>query len=121
MANAKRNGDAYRYAVVDTALAPGGGGYFTDEVAPRSEHIGRMYFSIRETSPDSTASVAVVKLQYKCPGDADWTNYLKNGTDTWPIGTRVMINDFAAGVVWRAGIADNNDYTSGSVTFGFDW
>lgn len=121
MANAKVNGDSYRYAKVDTAPAQGSGGYYTDEVAPRSEKIGRFYFSIRETTDDSSPSTIVVKLQFKCPGDTGWSDYLKNGTDNWPIGTRIMVNDNAAGVLWRAGVVDNSDFTSGSVTFGFDW
>lgn len=120
MANRKVNGDGYQYAVVDTALAPGGGGYFTDELAPRRQKVGRFFFSIRETSPDSSPSVVVVKLQYKCPGDTGWTTKL-NGTSEWSIGDRIIINDYAAGVRWRAGVVDNSDYTSGAVTFGFDW
>lgn len=120
MANAKRNGDNYKYAVVDTAPAPGSGGYYTDELAPRTEKVGRFYFSVRETTRDSTASVVTVKLQFKCPGDLYWTDK-KNGTADWAIGDRAIINDFAAGVVWRAGVVDDSDYTSGSVTFGFDW
>lgn len=120
MANSKNDGHGYKYATVDTAPAPGSGGYYTSEVAPRSEQIDRFYFSIRETSRDSVASVVTVKLQFKCPGDADWTDK-KNGTADWAIGDRAVINDFAAGVIWRAGVVDDADYTSGSVTFGFDW
>ena len=120
MANSRNDGNGYRYATVDTAPAQDSGGYFTSEVAPRSESVDRFYFSIRETSLDSTASVVTVKLQFKCPGDAGWTEK-KNGTADWTIGDRVVINDYAAGVVWRAGVVDNSDYTSGSVTFGFDW
>ena len=121
MANRKVSGNGYEYAVVDTKPAQSSGGYYTNEVTPRSSKLGRFFFSIRETSPDSTPSVGTVKLQYKCPGDTGWTNYLKSGTTDWPIGTRVMINDFAAGVVWRAGIVDDADFTSGSLSFGFDW
>lgn len=121
MANAKSSGEHWEYATVDTAPAPGSGGYYTNEITPRSSKLSRFYFSIRETVDDSSPSTVVVKLQFKCPRDAGWTNYLKDGTDDWPIGCRVMINDFAAGVVWRAGVVDNSDYTSGSLTFGFDW
>jgi len=120
MANSKNDGHGYKYATVDTAPAPGSGGYYTSEVAPRKEQIDRFYFSIRETSRDSVASVVTVKLQFKCPGDTDWTDK-KNGTEDWAIGDRAVINDFAAGVLWRAGVVDNSDFTSGSVTFGFDW
>ena len=120
MANSKNDGHGYKYATVDTAPAPGSGGYYTSEVAPRKEQIDRFYFSIRETSRDSVASVVTVKLQFKCPGDTDWTDK-KNGTTDWAIGDRAVINDFAAGVIWRAGVVDDADYTSGSVTFGFDW
>lgn len=120
MANSRNDGNGYRYATVDTAPAVDSGGYFTSELAPRSEAIDRFYFSIRETSPDSSASSVVVKLQFKCPGDTGWTEK-KNGTADWAIGDRVVINDYAAGVVWRAGVEDDSDFTSGSVTFGFDW
>lgn len=120
MANSKNDGHGYKYATVDTAPAPGSGGYYTSEVAPRKEQIDRFYFSIRETTRDSVASVVTVKLQFKCPGDTDWTDK-KNGTEDWAIGDRAVINDFAAGVIWRAGVVDDSDYTSGSVTFGFDW
>ena len=85
MANSKNNGHGYRYATVDTKPAPGSGGYFTSEVAPRKEKIGRFYFSIRETSPDSSASVGTVKLQFKCAGDTGWTEK-KNGTAAWALG-----------------------------------
>ena len=120
MANAKRNGDHYMYAVVDTAPAVDSGGYYTDELAPRTAKPGRFYFSIREAVRDSSASVVAVKLQFKCPGDLYWTDK-KNGTEDWAIGDRAIIDDNAAGVVWRAGVVDNSDYTSGSVIFGFDW
>ena len=120
MANSKNNGHGYRYATVDTKPAPGSGGYFTSEVAPRKEKIGRFYFSIRETSPDSSPSSGTVKLQFKCAGDTGWTEK-KNGASAWAIGDRAVIADNAAGVVWRAGIADDADFTSGSITFGFDW
>jgi len=120
MANSKNDGSGHKYATVDTAPANDSGGYFTSVVTPRSEKIDRFYFSIRETSPDSSASSVTVKLQYKCSSDADWTDILNNGED-WAIGDRVAISDYAAGVQYRAGVKDNSDYTSGSVTFGFDW
>lgn len=120
MANRKINGHGYLYATVDTKPAPGGGGYYTDEVAPRINKTGRFYFSIRETSPDSSPSVITVKLQYKCIGDSGWTEKL-NGTVAFATGVRIVIIDNAAGVRWRAGVVDDADYTSGAVTFGFDW
>ena len=115
MANQKVNGGTYKYAVVDTA--PDVSGFFTDVLTPRASKIGRFYFSIRSTG--NGGSVATVKLQYQCLGDDVWTDYLNQGND-WDVGSRVMINDFAAGVHWRAGVLENG-YTSGEVTFGFDW
>src|SRR5512133_910634 len=109
MANSKNTGDHYKYATVDTAPAQGSGGYYTDLVKPRTDKIQKFYFSIREAVRDSTPSVIVVKLQYKCPGDLYWTDKL-NGTENWAIGTRIIINDFAAGVEWRAGVVDNSDW-----------
>jgi hypothetical protein len=123
MANSRSSGRYYEYAKVDTAPANGSGGYFTNPVYPRKKKITKLFFSIRETTDDSTASVVVVKLQFKCPGDTGWTNHMTGveGDKNWPIGTRVSLNEWGEGVEWRAGVEDGNDFTSGAVTFGFDW
>jgi hypothetical protein len=120
MANSKNSTGSHEYATVDTAPAQGSGGYYTNAIAPRNTKLGRFYFSIRDTTDDSSPSVVTVKLQFKCSGDSGWTDKL-NGTAAWAIGDRAIISDNAAGVQWRAGVVDNSDYTSGSVTFGFDW
>ena len=127
MANSTSNGDFYKYAIVDTA--PDESGFFTDTVCPRyirrttGEH--RVFFSIREyeanisAAPSDTADITV-RLQFKCPGDSDWTDYVPLDGSTFAVGNRVDISEFGSGVIWRAGVTDV-DYTSGSVIFGFDW
>jgi hypothetical protein len=119
MANSKNSGNNYEYATVNTAPAVGGGGFYTNPVFPK--RYGKpVYFSIRDTTDDSSPSSIVVKLQFKCPDDTGWTDHLNSGSN-WGIGDRVRIDDSAANVQWRAGVVDDSDYTSGSVTFGFDW
>ena len=56
-----------------------------------------------------------VTLQFICPGDASWSDY-----DTYTAVTREKVEGAAAGVRWRAGVKDA-DWTSGTLTFGFDW
>ena len=118
MANSKNSSEFHKYATVDTA--PDANGYWTDIIQPRKDKIKKMYFSIRETTDDSSASVMTVKLQFRCPDDSGWQDYLDAGSD-WAIGTRIILEEFAAGVAWRAGVADFSAFTSGSLTFGFDW
>lgn len=119
MANSKKSGVFREYATVDTAPEPAG--YWTNVVKPKDQGIKKLYFSIREAAgSDSTASIMTVKLQFKCPDDTGWQDYLDNGSD-WAIGTRIILEEFAAGVHWRAGVPDFSAYTSGSLTFGFDW
>ncbi len=119
MANELKSTSNYEYAVVDAAPAVGAGGYWTNPVHIKTK--GKpVYFSIRETDEGSTDSVVSVTLQFKCPGDTTWQKVLNNGSE-FAIGDRVQIHDLAANVLYRAGVADDTDYTSGSITFGFDW
>jgi len=120
MANGKLSKIYCEYATVDTAPANDSGGYWTNVVYPRKNKIKKLFFSIRETTDDSSASVMTVKLQFKCQGDTGWTNHLDDGSN-WAIGTRVLLNEWGEGVEWRAGVEDGNDYTSGALNFGFDW
>lgn len=118
MANSKENTDYSAYATIDTA--PGGTGYFTDAVSMRQNHTSRLFFSIREaTDSPSSASVVTVTLQFKCHGDAGWTDYYNDGTD-YVIGDRKEITGNAGNVQWRAGVK-LGDYTSGSIVVGLDW
>ena len=128
MANTKSSDEYYEYATVDTA--PGAAGYFTNPVSGRHEKVEKLFFSIREPS----ASVATVTIQFKCTGDAGWQDYTQsqkqilgpNSADvsdveeTFIVGNRIVIEDSGPGVQWRAGVKQG-DYTSGTVTFGFDW
>ena len=127
MANAKSSSEFYEYATVDTL--PDADGYFTNEVRLRylrkKYKIDKVMFSIREeaadlSEADSTLSTITVVLQFKCPGDARWTTYVPLDGSSLAIGNRLAITDFGDDVYWRAGVVSDG-YTSGSVTFGFDW
>ena len=126
MANRRSSGSFKEYATVDTA--PTGLGYFTNSVDLRAlrkdNREFRAYFSIREWESDSSdasdTSVLTITLQYKCEGDAGWQNYVPLDGSVLAVGNRVVIEDSGAAVLWRAGVLDGN-FTSGSITFGFDW
>ena len=102
----------YHYAIVDTATAAAG--YFCAEINPRGQKIGigsnRIYFSVRDNP-----GAALVTLQFKCPTDSNWSDH-----STYNTNARKVIVESAVDVAWRAGVKQN-DYISGSVTFGFDW
>ena len=121
MANAKSTNRNYEYAVVDTA--PGAAGYWTNIVNPRKSGISRLFFSIRNTDIEDSSGAAdaviIVTLQFKCSGDLDWQDFYYS-SDGFVIGDRVEIGDIGPGTQWRAGVKDQ-DFTSGSVKFGFDW
>jgi hypothetical protein len=125
MANSQSSGNNYEYASVDTH--PGATGYYTKEIDVRHlKQLGaRVFFSIREAIAEqseapSAASTITVILQFKCPGDPDWTDFDSLDGSTFVIGNRVEINDNGMGLLWRAGVR-SDEYTSGSVRFGFDW
>jgi hypothetical protein len=127
MANSRSSGANKEYATVDTR--PTSAGYFTNEVDVRllskNDKVKKLFFSIRETAADISAapsalSTITVVLQFRCPGDAAWTDYVDLAGSSLAIGNRLIIEDGGAGVFWRAGVRDD-EYTSGSVTFGFDW
>jgi len=128
MANSKSSGSFKEYATVNTAPSGSELGYWTNEVCLRdlrnSEKINRMYFSIRESEADSSAasdtSSMTVTLQFKCEGDAGWQDYVPLDGSALAVGNRLIIEDTGAAVRWRAGVKLEN-YTSGSLTFGFDW
>ena len=111
MANVKTSSDFLEYATVDTA--PSAGGFATNPVDMRLKKIQQMFFSIRGTG------VATVTLQFKCYGDSDWTDYYNDGNQ-FNKGEHVIIDGNAANKLWRA-VVKESAYTSGAVTFGFDW
>lgn len=125
MANSKISGTNKEYAIVDTAIDSSDEGYYTNIVSPRviakEQKVNKIYFSIRETGTDDSVDVAdiTVTLQFRCEGDGRWQDYYNAGT-AFVAGDRVIIEDIGAGVEWRAGVKWDA-YTSGSVTFGFDW
>ena len=106
-ANTQSSANRYEYATVDTDA--GAAGYWTNEVNPKRKSASQVYFSVRGTGS------MTVTLQCICPGDATWTDYA-----TYTAVTRLKVEGAAAGVRWRAGVKDA-DYTSGELTFGFDW
>jgi hypothetical protein len=129
MANEKSSGQYKEYATVDTQPSGSDLGYWTNEVCLRDlfnegRAKGKMYFSIREFETDSSAasdtSSMTVTLQFKCDGDLGWQDYVDFAGSTLAVGNRLEIEDIGAAVRWRAGVKDG-DYTSGKITFGFDW
>ena len=111
MANANVSGLGIEYATVDTA--PGADGFWTASIGMREKKLQQMFFSLRGTG------TAVVTLQFKCDGDAAWTDYNNDGT-AFVTGDRKVIEGSTANMLWRAGVKQGG-LTSGSVTFGFDW
>ena len=128
MSNSRTSGEFKEYATVDTLPDSVDTGYFTNVVCIRDIQkkfkTNRVFFSIRELEADpsetSDASVATVTLQFKCPGDAGWTDFVALDGSSLAIGNRLRIEDTGAGILWRAGIKPD-DFTSGQVIFGFDW
>ena len=126
MANRRSSGSFKEYATVDTH--PTGLGYYTNSVDPRAlrkvNKENRVNFSIREFESDSSdasdTSSMTVTLQFKCEGDAGWQDYVPLDGSALAVGNRVAIEDSGAAVLWRAGVHEF-EYTSGSITFGFDW
>jgi len=118
MANSRDSSSVnHEYATVDSA--PSSSGYFTNAVYPRKNKINKLFFSIRE-SVDGATSAITISLQFKCSNDAAWQDCLNNGS-AWATGDRVIIDEFGEGVAWRAGVKNAAAYTSGSLTFGFEW
>jgi hypothetical protein len=125
MANTRYSDSNYEYAKVDTR--PTSAGYWTNSVNLREKvkrGANKLFFSIREATADISAdpsalSTITVSLQYKCSIDAGWTDYIDLAGSSFAIGNRVVLEDMGL-VEWRAGVVDDN-YTSGSVNFGFDW
>jgi hypothetical protein len=111
MANSQASGTYKEYATVDTT--PGADGYWTNSISLRVKKLTQVFFSIRGTG------VATVTLQFRCEGDTDWTDYSNDGV-AFVTGDRKIIESNAGNVQWRAGVKQAN-YTSGSITFGFDW
>jgi len=129
MANSKNSGVRKAYATVDTAPSGSELGYWTDEVCLRDKikeglAKDKMFFSIRNEEADSSeasdTSSITISLQFQCSGDLGWQDYVDLALSELAVGNRLEISDTGAGVKWRAGVKDGN-YTSGSITFGFDW
>ena len=123
MANRRVSGANKEYAIVDTL--PTSAGYFTNHICPRDKKGEKVFFSIRETNADISAnpsalSSITVILQFLCPGDSAWTDFINLDGSAFVIGNRVELQDIGAGVLWRAGVRDD-EYINGAVTFGFDW
>ena len=128
MPNIPVSGSFKEYITISSAPSGTDLGDWTNEVCLRdlrkTEKIDRMYFSVREAESDSSqasdTSVMTITLQFKCDGDAGWQDYNYNDETAFKAGDRIIIEDTAAGVRWRAGVKDGG-YTSGSLVMGFDW
>lgn len=129
MANSRSSGQFKEYATVNTKPSGTDLGYWTNEVCPRDlindgRSKGKVWFSIRENESDSSdasdTSSMTVTLQFKCDGDSGWQDYVPLDGSSLAVGNRLLIEDTGAAVRWRAGVKDW-EYTSGSLTFGFDW
>jgi hypothetical protein len=110
MANATLRGKYYEKVIVDTA--PGASGYYTEEV-PESVAIGgdkRLTFSI-------TAGVGDVTLQFQGGGESTWAD--EDGSPYTAVTSKV-IDAWTHDRLWRA-ICKQGDYSSGDLTFGFEW
>ena len=122
MANSRnQNLNGFEYATVDAA--PAAGGYWTNPVSIRRGNkvqgdITNLYFSVRESVAEATSVITPI-LQFKCSGDAEWTDYRNEGT-AFAIGDRVKIESNAASVQWRAGVHEGGR-TSGGIILGLDW
>ena len=126
MANSLSSGQFKEYATVDTM--PTGLGYFTNALDVRKmwreKGINRMFFSIWEEEEDSseasdTSDITVV-LQFKTESNPGWQDFVPLDGSVLTTGNRVILEDVGVGVLWRAGVKWN-DYTNGSISFGFDW
>jgi len=125
MANSRNDSSYQKYATVDTLPESTGEGYYTNEINLRELQkdfkVQKAFFSIREYGDDDSMDVSdiVVTLQFKCADDERWQDYRNEGT-AFATGDRVAIEDTGKAIRWRAGVKED-DYTSGAVTFGFDW
>ena len=111
MANAKLNGERFRYASIDTA--PGADGYWSDAVSMSKVNANELFLNV------SGGGSATVVIQYKLPHTgAIWTDYTTS--ETLETGARFRLDDHGAGVKWRVGVKSGG-YSSGDVVVGFDW
>jgi len=110
--NSRTSDTFHEYATVNAD--PGASGYYTNEISIRrvlaNSQAEYIYFSIRGTG------TMTVTLQFKCFGDAAWTDY-----DTYLTSERLIVEGGEVGTVWRAGVVNAAAYTVGEKIFGFGW
>lgn len=111
MANAVLEGDRYKKAIVDTA--PGASGYSTAEVP---ESVARM-FDTHRVSFSVSEGVGDVTLQFKGAGESNWGD---EAGSPYTAGDVKVLNGTSHSRVWRA-TCKQGAYTSGNLTFGFEW
>lgn len=139
MPNSRSSETYHEYATVHVAMdSSAGGSYYTNAILPRSimkQHkVNKVFFSIRNTIEESDPQGMTVALEFKC-GDEEWQEYkptkkqilagtasdeISDVEETFQPGCRMAIEDTGADVQWRAGV-HWDDFTSGNLTFGFDW
>jgi len=112
MANAKSNGERYKYAKIDTA--PAAAGYWCDSVSMSKVNAKSLFISVWG------GGSATVTIQFKTadPVNGAWTDYSTD--ETIEDGSRFILEDWAAGVKWRVGVKSGG-YSSGTVWVGIDW
>ena len=128
MANSRSSEEYHEFITVDTAPDSDDVGYWGNAISIkeiRNKHkITGVYFSIREFELDpsyaSGDSDITVKLQYKCEGDAGWTDYVSLDGSTLATGNRLFIEDIASRTMWRCGVIAD-DFQDGQIRAGFDW
>ena len=125
MANSRTSGGRWEYATVNAAIDSSEEGYYTNSVSletKKNRLAPRLYFSVREASSNESvdASVMTVSLQFRCKGDGRWQDFNYNDGTAFVAGDRIILEDMGPNVEWRAGVKWD-EYTSGSLIFGFDW
>ena len=126
--SSRSSGTYKEYVTIDEQPSGDTLGYWTNEIDPRelqkNKKVKKIYFSIREYETDSSqasdTSSMTVSLQFKCDGDLGWQDYVSLDGSSLAVGNRLVMEDFGANVKWRAGVKDGN-FTSGTITLGFDW
>lgn len=112
MADKQLSGRHYEYVKITTV--PGADGDWCEPVTvKKSKDVEALFFSRRG------GGTATVSIQFKTPeSGAAWTDYLTD--EDLSDGVRLRLDELGTGVQWRAGVKNGN-FTSGTITVGFDW
>lgn len=100
------------YSYVRVEEAPGVDGVWCAPVGGLKEKTDKLFFSYRG------GGVVIVTIQFICPTDLAWTDYLTD--ETLENGARFLLEDNASGVKWRVGVKQGG-YSSDISIIGLDW